>query len=179
MHSLFVGVTLSGKTTLARAVSRALRSRGQSVIVFDPMRTPTAGGDWGEGAHIFDQEEAFLTMMGDDRVMRAHIFVDEADMVFNHARRENFWMLTRGRHYGFEMNLISQRPKLLHPTCRDQCTRMYMFRLPINDRVELGRDKGHDHFAEYDLDAGEFLVANSASREIARGNVFQLLKKEK
>lgn len=178
MHSLYVGVTLSGKTTLARAVSRELRRKQQTVIVFDPMRTETAGGDWGEGAYIFDQEENFLTMMQDERTARTHVFVDEADMVFNHGRMENFWMLTRGRHYGFEMNLISQRPKLLHPTVRDQCTRLYMFRLPVNDRVELGRDKGHDHFAEYDLDAGEFVVANSASRDITRGNVFQLIKRK-
>jgi hypothetical protein len=176
VHSLFVGVTLSGKTTLARYMSRELRRRAQTVIVFDPMRTVTAGGDWGEGAHIFDQEEAFLMMMEDERVQHAHIFVDEADMVFNHGRRENFWMLTRGRHYGFAMNLISQRPKLLHPTVRDQCTRLYMFRLPTNDRVELGRDKGHDDFAAYDLDAGAFVVANSAAREVTRHNIFSTLK---
>lgn len=177
MHSLYVGVTLSGKTTLARAISRALRSRGQSVVVFDPMRTLTAGGDWGEGAHIFDQEENFLTMMGDDRVLHTHVFVDEADMVFHHGRRENFWMLTRGRHYGFVMHLLTQRPQLVHPTVRHQCTRLYMFRLSVDDRVILGKEKGHDDFDAYDLDQGEFVVANSASREVARGNIFQQLKR--
>lgn len=176
MHSLFVGVTLSGKTTLARYISRELRAQGHTVIVYDPVGSSTAGGDWGAGAHVFSEEQQFLTMMEDPRTMHAHVFVDEADIVFNHGRPENRWLLTRGRHFGFSMNILSQRPSLLDPTVRGQCTRLYMFRLAKADRKLLGEEKGFDDFGAYDLDAGEFIVANSASRETQRRNIFQILK---
>lgn len=176
MHSLYVGVTLSGKTTLARYISRQLRANGQTVGVFDPMGTPTRGGGWGDGAHVFNDESQFLAWVGDDRVMRSHLFIDEADLVVNHARPENLWLLTRGRHYGFSVNLITQRPAMLHPTARGQATRLYMFRLARKDRQLLGQEKGFDDFDAIDLDAGEFIVANSAQREITRLNLDQLLK---
>lgn len=153
-----------------------MRARQQTVIVFDPVGTSTAGGGWGDGAFVFDDEEEFLELMHDERVQRAHVFVDEADIIFNHARKENFWMVTRGRHFGLSVNLLTQRPMLVHPTVRGQCPRLYMFRLGKSDRSELGQERAFDDFGAIDLDAGEFVVADSAQRDYKRLNVFQLLK---
>ena len=178
MHSLFCGVTQSGKTTLARYIARELAKRGQPMSVYDPVGTPTRGGDWPESATMFRDEEKFLEHLADDRVVNRHIFVDEADELFHLARRENFWLLTRGRHFGFSVNLICCRPKSLAPAVRRQCTRVYMFRLAKDDAVEVGRDLGHSDFAAYDFDQGEFLIANSASPLVTRAHLDNFLGKE-
>jgi DNA polymerase III delta prime subunit len=178
MHALFCGVTLSGKTTLARALSRALVSQGHGVAIYDPVGSPTIGGGWGETPYKFHDEVEFLDFMNDDRVRDVHVFVDEADMLFNHARRENFWMLSRGRHFGLSMNLITTRPKLLHPSPRSQCTRLYMFVLSKDEAREIGREKGLNNLDAYELDKGDFLIANSASPVVQKANIFHLLERK-
>lgn len=179
-HSLFCGVTQSGKTTLARYICRGLLAQGQAAVVFDPVGTQTLGGGWGESHNLrlFNDAGKFLEYMADERVTKCHVFVDESDELFNLSRRENFWMLTRGRHFELSMNVIACRPKLLAPSVRRQCTRLYMFRLAVDDRNEIGRDFGHDDFAAYNLDAGEFVISDSGSRDVKTANLRQLLEKE-
>jgi hypothetical protein len=40
MHSAIVGMSRSGKTTLAQMIARGLVKRGRAVAVFDPLRDP-------------------------------------------------------------------------------------------------------------------------------------------
>ncbi len=178
MHQLFIGVTLSGKTTLAREFSRKLLEHKKLVAVYDPLGTATAGGDWGEGALIFSDREKFLDFVHSDACVNYHIFVDEAHHVFHHTMGENFWMLTEGRHHGMYFYLISQRPKKIHPDVRTGCAVCYMFRLAQDDAKEIGADYGHSNIHKENLDKGDFLVLNSGSAEFSRANVFTLLEKD-
>jgi len=176
VHSLYVGVTQSGKTTLARAMSRQLCAQKQNVAVLDPMGTLTAGGGWGEGALLFDDTELFLQWLYSDSAINYHVFIDEAHKVLSHEQNEHFWLLTEGRHYYLTLHLMTQRPKKVHPDVRHNCGRCYMFRLSRADANEIGADYGHSDIDKEKLDKGDFLVLNSGSAEFSRANIFKLLE---
>lgn len=176
MHQLIIGVTQSGKTTLARKFSRELCAAKKKVVVFDPMGTETAGGDWGKGAIIFSDREKFLDYVYSDDCVNAHVFVDEAHKIFHHTMDENFWMLTEGRHHHIYLYLMTQRPKKVHPDVRTNCEFCYMFRLAQDDAREIGSDYGHSDIHKENLDRGDFLILNSGSAEYSRANVFKLLQ---
>lgn len=176
MHTLICGVTQSGKTTLAHALAARLVSQGQNVIVFDPVGTTTAAGSWPASAIVFDDEEEFFGYLSRPDVCGAHVFVDEAGEIFNLGKRHNFWLLTRGRHFGFFVYMIAQRPKMIAPTARSQAGRGYVFRLALEDLREIGGDFGHSNLIHETLDTGDFLVLHSGQASISRANIFKLLE---
>lgn len=175
-HELYTGVTQSGKTTLARAVSRALDEKGARIAVLDPMLTLTAGGGWGKNALVFDDTEKFLDFVHSEECVNTHLFIDEAHNIFKHTELENMWLLTEGRHYWLTLHLMTQRPKKIHPDARTNCGRCYMFRLAQDDAKEIGADFGFSDVHKQELDRGDFLILNSGSAEYSRANVFKLLE---
>lgn len=151
--------------------------QGQNRYIFDPLGTATAGGDWGVAPEfIYRDEEQFLDLCYSEKTPPGHFFVDEAHRIFGHQMRENFWMLTEGRHYGMIFHLITQRPNKLHPDVRDQTGKCFMFRLAVDDAKAIGADYGFSDTHKLFLDKGDFLELNSGSSAMARGNVFNLLK---
>ena len=177
-HAIYTGVTQSGKTTLARHASRTLLSHKAKVAVYDPMLTDTLGGGWGEGALIFNDPESFLDWVHSDESNHHIIFVDEAHHIFSHEQKEHLWMLTQGRHYGMYFNLITQRPKKIHPDARTNCPRCYVFRLAQDDVKDIAADYGFSNLHRISLDRGDFLALNAGSAEFSRANVFQLLQRK-
>lgn len=176
VHSLYTGVTQSGKTTLARACARDLCKRKQRVIVYDPLGTPTAGGAWGETAELFEDLEQFLDVVYSPETVNAHLFVDESHHVFAHSDKSNLWLLTQGRHYGLQLHLLTQRPTKIHPDARTNCGRCYMFRLAYDDARSIGLDYGFSDIHKISLDKGDFLLLNSGTASFSRGNIFNLLE---
>lgn len=175
-HTLYTGVTQSGKTTAARLMSRhVLQLKGKS-IVYDPLGTSTAGGEWGDGALVFDDAEAFLEHIYAPETINAHIFVDEAHHIFSHADKSHLWLLTQGRHYGLELHLITQRPTKVHPDARTNCPRCVMFRLAHDDARAIGLDYGFSDIHKISLDKGDFLLLNSGTATYSQGNIFKLLE---
>lgn len=168
---------MSGKTTLARAIARALRKQNQNVIVYDPMGTDTAGGDWGEGARVFDNKDEFLNFVESDECpFPCHVFVDESDLVFSLDQKENHWMLRRGRHFGMIIYCITQRPVMIAPSVRSMCGRAYVFRLVQDDIKKVAADYAFDEAHKINLDSGDFLCFTAGQSEYKRGNVFEMLK---
>lgn len=174
MHTLYTGVSLSGKTTLARAMCRQLLSQGQDCLVFDPLGTATKGGDWG-AAKVFSDPYLFLEECAKPSTVKKHLFIDEAHNILGHDHGENFWLLTEGRHFGLFLHLLTQRPKKLHPDVRSQCHTCYMFRLAKDDIKEIASDYGFDELHKEKLDKGDFLILNSGSAGYSRANVFTLV----
>lgn len=178
-HTAFFGVTQSGKTTMARHFCRAFDKLGHKTIVYDPVGTITAGGDWPERSVKFDDPEKFMEYVSRDDVYQAHIFVDEAGDHFTVSDKENHWLFRRGRHKGFILYPISQRPKMLAPNVRTQCGRAFVFRLAMQDANEIGADYGHTnlHHLITQLDRGDYIELESGSPHIKRGNIFNQLGK--
>lgn len=179
-HTLFAGVTESGKTTLARYISRKLCALNNRVVVYDPMGTPTAGGEWGEKAVIFrdDTPERFLKYLDRSDVNHAHVFCDEAGDYLTVSDKENHWLFRRGRHKGLFMYPIMQRPKMVAPNVRSMCGTAFVFRLAVDDADEIGKDFGHTKLSNIvsTLDTGQYVKLKSGSPKIERGDIFQTLK---
>ena len=176
MHTLYTGVSQSGKTTLARAIARRLAGQGQNGAVFDPLGTATAGGGWPQGWPVFEDPDEFIAYASDPANIRIHLFIDEAHEILGHDQRDNFWMLTKGRHFGLFLHLMTQRPNKLHPDVRSQCGTCYLFRLAQDDAYDIGKDYGHNAVHKINLDRGDFLVLESGSPAIRRANVFALVQ---
>ena len=176
MHALICGVTESGKTTLARALAHSFSRQGQNIIVYDPVNTGTAAGGWPENAISFDDPEKFFAYLEHPEVSHAHVFVDEAGDIFNAQNRQYLWLLSRGRHYGFSVYMICQRPKMILPTARSMAAVAYVFRLAQEDMREVGADFGHSNLhKKHELDTGDFLILNSGRRMYSQGNIFKML----
>lgn len=189
-HTLIVGVTESGKTTLAREIARELATKKQNVIVYDPVGTATKGGGWPKEAKVFTEEAEFWKYINRDDVGHAHVFVDEAGDMFNMSKPGNHWLLSRGRHYGFFVFMICQRPTMIAPTTRTQASTCYMFRLATTDAKAICADWGHDwplpdpmqtegNGEFIALDTGDFFTLHSGSVKYERANVFAILQPRK
>ena len=175
-HVLFTGVTQSGKTTAARAYAREFCRRKQPVVVYDPTAmTSTIGGDWGESARVFSDRDEFLAFVTSDKMYPCHLFIDEADEIFSLRQPENFWLLKKGRHFGIFCYVITQRPKMVAPTVRNQCVEAYVFRLSADDMKMIGNDFALD-LTRYQLQQGDYLRIMAASPKIERGNIFDDLQ---
>ena len=174
-HTLYTGVTQSGKTTAARLVARSLPPE-RTKLVYDPLGTSTAGGDWGPGAMVTDDRDTFLDWVYSPDVVHCDVFIDEAHDIFPHSDKSHLWLLTQGRHYGMRLHIITQRPTKVHPDARSNCGRCFMFRLAYDDARAIGNDYGFSDIHKINLDKGDFLLLNSGDSTFSRANIFQLLE---
>jgi hypothetical protein len=178
-HWLYVGVTQSGKTTLARWHSRKLVQAKHHVIVYDPVGTATAGGGWGigdeggDGFEFHQEPDKFAEAML--KAKDAFVFIDESADVHSHSQVENQWMLRRGRHAGLYFRLIVQRVKMIPPNVRTQCARLFLFRAAKGDQREILADFGHDtDILPESWEKGDCLMVESGSDDVEQFNVFEL-----
>lgn len=174
MHALICGVTQTGKTTLAHNIAHEFAQKGAGIIVYDPVGTETKRGKWPESSVIFSDEHEFFEYLSRDDVNNAFVFIDEAGDIFTTQKRENMWLLTRGRHFGFSVFMIAQRPKMILPSARSMAGVCYLFRLSSDDMRDIGRDFGFSGLDKIILDRGDFIVLESGLSEYKTGNVFSL-----
>jgi hypothetical protein len=179
MHTLICGVTESGKTTLAHKLADFDDRDKRRIIVFDPVLTETAFGEWPSRAEIFTDEQKFTRYLVKQAGADTCVYIDEGGDIFSHSQPENRWILTRGRHLGYSVTLICQRPKLVSPSVRHQTSRLFLFRLAESDLQAIAADYGHSKLNKISLDQGDFLVLHSGHAQIVRANVFELLHRQK
>lgn len=179
VHCAYYGVTQSGKTTLARMHARLLALSGYDVIVYDPVGTATAGGDWPERCLMIDSpddlQKRVASFEGEtDRPV--FLFVDEAPDVFGHTETWARWIPRKIRHQHVYLRLMVTRPNSVHPDVRNQCVVAYVFRLAREDMRLVMADYGFSVGDSQDqLDKGDFLVLESGRASIDKANVFTLL----
>lgn len=140
MHVLIVGMTESGKTTLAKALCAQYRKHGVATAVLDPMSDP----DWRADFQSRDKEE-FRERMKKSR--QCAVFIDESGAMIGQYDAEMFWFATEARHWGHRSHFITQRAVQLSPTVRHQCTRLFLFRVGIKDAKTLAEEYGNDRLA--------------------------------
>ncbi len=125
-HSLIIGMTESGKTTLAKRLAKRYRTHEQKVLVLDSLNDP----EWEADFQTTDIDE-FLAVFWSSR--RCAVFIDEAgDAVgkFNTVMQRT---ATRGRHWGHSVHFITQRSVQLSPTVRDQCGHIFLLTTSLKD----------------------------------------------
>lgn len=141
MHSLIIGQTESGKSTLAKVFARKLADNGKKVAVLDPLFDP----DWKADFRTDDIEEMTAYLRANRSV---YVFVDESGAYFNDGNDTTYsWLATRSRHYGHSVFFIAQRAIQIPKTMRDQCSRLYLF--------TSSRSDGKIHSEEWNKDTLE------------------------
>lgn len=156
MHSVIVGRTETGKTTLAKKLGRALVDRGQIVIAYNPL---------GDGAFTKPDEHGAVASRGEfvnvgDFMREAHrellsskaqpvfLIIDEATTFFEKVNCDRAWLATRGRHHGVNLILICQHFTRLNPEVRGQCPVLYLFACGLTTASVCADEYGHKELAE-------------------------------
>lgn len=182
-HVLYTGVTMTGKTTLARHHERILSKAKYPTVVYDPVMTETAGGGWSETAVIYNDQEKLFKFFEKVRGTDEHpvfVFIDEGADLFDHGQTENHFIPRRIRHQNVYLRIIAQRPKMLHPNVRTQCAYAYVLRLASDDKKTILADMGHDtNIESKPLDMGDCILVTSGSSEIEEFNVFELVNRKR
>lgn len=153
-HSLILGTTKSGKSTLARRLVARYRVNGTHSMVLDPLEDPA----WrSAGAKILTGDgEKFLALMFKTR--SCALFVDESGEAIGRYSGEMKKLATRSRHYGHNAHFISQRGVDIDKTIRDQCDDLYLFRVSKKDAEVLADEYCYDELlGASQLNQGEFI----------------------
>jgi len=160
-HSMILGMTESGKTTLAKRMAKAYRKKGWNCIVLDPLSDPEWEAaepqkDYGGCFQTRNQHEFLETVKASRSCM---VFVDEAGEAVGQYDNEMHWLGTRGRHYGHSCHFISQRAQQIAKTVRDQCATMYLFASSLTD-CKIHADEWNEPEIKdaNKLDQGEFFI---------------------
>jgi GTPase SAR1 family protein len=128
MSDLRIGIfgpSLSGKTTLAKAIARAdFAATGRLSLALDPHAE-----DWGEGTTVTDDRAAWLAAFWASTNCNA--FLDEAAATVSRDR-DMMPVFTRGRHQGHRLFILGHSGADLLPGMRQQFTRLYLFRQPAS-----------------------------------------------
>jgi hypothetical protein len=164
-HGLILGMTESGKTTLAKRLSHALGGKGRTVLLLDELGDPEFYADFRTS-----DPETFLRVYWANQSCFA--FIDEAgDSVgrYDDAMRET---ATRGRHFGHSNFYISQRGAQLNTTVRAQCRHLWLFTSAADDCKILGKEFNcPELMTAASLPAGSYLHKTKHGA-LERGKVF-------
>lgn len=125
-HSLILGMTESGKTTLAKRLAAHYKAAGTGVLVLDPMGDPTWGADYQS-----DDVDEFLNVFWASR--SCAVFIDEAGEAVGQFDKVMHRTATKGRHWGHSVHYISQRGAMIARTVRDQCSHLFLFTTALDD----------------------------------------------
>lgn len=131
-HSLILGMTESGKTTLAKRLAANYRNNGVGVIVLDPLH------DKWDCDYQTSDKNVFLTTVQQNQACA--VFIDEGGESVGQYDTEMHWLATRARHYGHATHFISQRGQQLAKTVRDQCSNLFLFNCSSSDAKLLANE---------------------------------------
>ncbi len=132
-HSLFVGMTEMGKTTLARNMGIAYRSRGFETIVLDPLLDPR----W-RASYITSDGDKFIAKCKVSQ--KCMLFVDEGSESVGRYNVPMQWVVTQSRHWGHSAHILCQGATQLAMIVRDQCTHLYLFAAGKRNGTLLAED---------------------------------------
>lgn len=117
-HSAFIGMTMSGKTTLGIQTARGYQSQGYAVLVCDPKRNPDWRADW-----MTSNLLEFVDVA--KRSTRCALFIEEAG---NFGKIPEFeWLFTESRNWGHVAHYLSQFHRQVPPIVRGNIEHLYLF----------------------------------------------------
>jgi len=151
MHVLILGITQTGKTTLAFNLAHKYSEAGINVLVLDPDKRTGWGADY-----LTDDPEAYLEVVKVNQ--SCALFIDESGQMIGRYAREMAWLATNSRKWGHKAHFITQRATQLDTTVRNQCTTIFLFKQSLNDTKILANEFCSDYLeAAHTLNQGEYL----------------------
>lgn len=164
-HVLILGMTLSGKTTLAKQLARHYRASGIKVGVLDPLNDPAWEADFRT-----PDPDAFLRWFWDSR--QCAWFIDESGDMVGQFDRTMQQTATKGRHWGHRVHYISQRGAQLARTVRDQCSKLFLFTTALDDcKIHANEWNKQELRQAHTLPQGHYFVTDRFS-PLQRGQLF-------
>ncbi|MBL4572923.1 MAG: ATP-binding protein [Gammaproteobacteria bacterium] len=137
MHTAIWGTTRTGKSSLAKEMARVYQSMGIKVLVHDPVFDSTWPADFKT-----DNFELFLEVYWESEGCMC--FFDEAYKSCFHKNDAAIATATMGRHRGHINHYIAHRPTMIDVTIREQCTKMFLFRIGKKDAKLVAEDWSED-----------------------------------
>lgn len=164
-HVMILGMTMSGKTTLAKMLAAEYRKAGLKVGVLDPLGDPGWPADFRT-----DDVDVFLARFWDSR--QCAWFIDEAGESVGQFDTVMTKTATRGRHWGHRCHYISQRGTQLARTVRDQCASLFLFTTSLDDSKVHANEWNKPGLKEaHALQQGHYFHATRFS-PLARGQLW-------
>lgn len=151
MHLFVLGLSKTGKSTLARAIASGFKKRGTGVIVCDPMSgkwdADFVTADFGEFVRVYEKSRSCLAV------------VDECHLIADATEKR--WLMSMnavGRHYGNTNLMIGHRVTSVPKSARMLAERFLVFKQAPDDAREIYGDYPHDLIRELPtLQRGEYL----------------------
>jgi hypothetical protein len=176
MHSLIVGITESGKTTLAKKLAQKHIGQGFSVLVLTSVFD-----EWPDGVQVFDDEEYFLEVFWASQ--KCVVFIDEGGETIGRFNKGMEQTATKGRHFGHSCYFMGQRATLINATVRGQCGQLFCFQQGAKDSDVLAEEWSQPKLKEATmLKRGECFVVRrfgaDGGKFIAKLNAFENSKGE-
>lgn len=164
-HALILGMTESGKTTLAKKLAQMYKANNLGILVYDPLSDPA----WQCDFKTSDVDE-FLQTFWDSRSCAA--FIDEAGDCAGQHDKIMQKTATRGRHWGHRCHYISQRGTMINRTIRDQCSHLFLFGTALEDCKVHAKEWNRPEL----MDAAKFSQGDffhvTRFGELSRDNIF-------
>jgi len=152
-HTLVIGKTGSGKTTLIRQIAKTAQNKGTQLLVLDP--TP-ANDQWGADYVTDDPHEFLQVVFANTRCL---CIVDEAGSMIGRFGKDKNDLATRSRHMGHSVIFITQDVKSLDNIVREQVRDVIVFRVGRKRAAELAEDFADDNLKMAgELVSGECLI---------------------
>ena len=133
MHVLILGITDTGKTTLAFRLSAAYSNSGHNVIVLDP----DCRSNW-TASKVTANPEEFLQIAKINT--SCALFIDEGGLTMGRYCGPMEWLATNSRKFGHKAHFITQRASQLAPLVRAQCSELYLFKQSTADSKILSAE---------------------------------------
>ena len=153
-HVAIYGMTKSGKSWLMKRLAARFLKYRQPVICYSGV----ADLDWPKGVKLTFDHDEFERWLADPENYGAHVLVDEATILFYHARSavkypNIFTLASAGRHKGHTAYFATQKPTRLDPMIRENCGELYCFRLRGAKSAHLVyEDFGEAHYNGVPID---------------------------
>ena len=157
-HVLILGMTESGKTTLAKKLCKDYQKRDIGCIVLDPLQDP-GWSDTPDSDLFFQTTDKDQFLASVKASQRCAVFIDESGESVGQYDTQMHWLATRGRHYGHNCHFLSQRGQQIAKTVRDQCGRLYLFCCSFTDGKILADEWNKPELRDAsELPQGEFFI---------------------
>jgi hypothetical protein len=133
-HNLALGETGSGKTSLMQEVAGGFRRAGLGVLAHIPAGVPA----WPAASRCVYEAERFIDLV--NRSRRCAVFMEMSDASVSKYNEDFIKLATWSRNLGHRCFFIAQRHTQISPTIRDQCGRLWLFRVGVKTAEILAEE---------------------------------------